>query len=92
MPNIFQILGYTIYFGSNEGTEPVYVHISKGIPNANSTKLWLTSGGGCIVSNNQSRIPAKDLKKIQQVVAAQHHFIVEKWMEFFHTESVTFYC
>lgn len=42
--------------------EPVHVHISKGKPSSNSTKVWLTKAGGCILGHNKSRIPEKDLK------------------------------
>ncbi|MBR0350554.1 MAG: DUF4160 domain-containing protein [Clostridia bacterium] len=31
-----------MYFWSNENEEPIHVHISKGIPVSNSTKIWLT--------------------------------------------------
>lgn len=46
MPKIMEILGYIIYFWSNEGqpSEPVHVHISKK-PNKNGTKVWLKSDG-----------------------------------------------
>ena len=49
MPSIFEVCGYKIYFWSNENNEPIHVHISKGKPSANSTKIWLTKSGGCIV-------------------------------------------
>ena len=63
MPNLLEICRYKIYFGSNENFEPIYVHISKGKPIASSTKVWLTKAGGCIVANNNSKIPKKDLKE-----------------------------
>ena len=55
MPNVFSFLGYKIYFWSNENDEPIHVHISKGTPIANGTKVWLTKAGGCIVANNNSK-------------------------------------
>ncbi len=42
MPNLFTILGYKVYFWSNENDEPIHVHISKGIPSKNAAKIWLT--------------------------------------------------
>ncbi len=30
MPNLFTVSGYKIYFWSDEGDEPIHVHISKG--------------------------------------------------------------
>lgn len=39
MPSIFNVFGYKIYFWSNENGEPVHVHICKGVPKANATKV-----------------------------------------------------
>ena len=52
MPNLFTILGYKVYFWSNENDEPIHVHISKGIPSKNAAKIWLTRNGGCILESN----------------------------------------
>ena len=62
MPNIFTVSGYRVYFWANENNEPIHVHISKGSPVPNSTKVWLTRAGGCIVANNKSNIPEHELK------------------------------
>lgn len=45
MPQIFKIGSYTVYFWMNEGNphEPVHVHVSKGIPSQNATKMWKMS-------------------------------------------------
>ena len=45
MPNVFEFMGYIIYFWSNENSEPIHVHVSKGNPSASSTKVWLTKKG-----------------------------------------------
>ena len=45
VPSVFEFLGYKIYFWSNENYEPIHVHISKGNPTINSTKVWLTKAG-----------------------------------------------
>ena len=63
MPSLFRLFGYVIFFWSNEGAplEPVHVHVAKGVPNASATKIWITEAGGCIVANNNSKIPARTL-------------------------------
>lgn len=71
MPNIFTLFGYKVYFWSNENQEPIHIHISKGKPNENSTKIWLTKNGGCILANNLSKIPEKDLNKLMEIIEAQ---------------------
>lgn len=92
MPNLFECLGYKIYFWSNENFEPIHVHISKDVPNSNSTKVWLTKSGGCIVANNDSKIPAKDLNNLLESIAVNYFLIVSEWKNFFGTDEVKFYC
>lgn len=48
LPKLFMVSGYTVYFWSNENGEPIHVHIAKGKPTPNATKIWLTKSGGCI--------------------------------------------
>ncbi len=42
LPNLFTVSGYKIYFWSNEKGEPIHVHISKGKPRPDATKVWIT--------------------------------------------------
>ena len=92
MPNIFEFLGYKIYFWSNEGYEPIHVHIAKGSPTINSTKVWLTKQGVCIIANNNSNIPQKDLNKLLKVISTQFFFICNEWKRHFDIETINFYC
>ena len=63
MPKLFTVSGYNVFFWSNEQGEPIHVHVSKGRPAPNATKIWLTRTGGCIVANNGSKIPEKELSQ-----------------------------
>ena len=72
--------------------EPIHIHISKGNPTSNSTKIWLTKSGGTIVANNKSNIPANDLKKILKVVNDNYFFILAKWKKYFEGQVLKFYC
>lgn len=90
MPSLFSIGGYRIFFWSGEEHEPVHVHVAKGRPTPDATKLWLTSAGGCVLAHNHSRIPTKDLKVIERIVAAQHVFICREWQTYFDVEEVSF--
>lgn len=49
MPQIFRFGSYWVYFWTNENKplEPVHVHISKGNPTGNATKVWITKSGKC---------------------------------------------
>ncbi len=84
--------GYKIYFWSNEKNEPIHVHISKGHPTGNSTKVWLTKSGGCILANNNSNIPEKDLKKLKVCLKYNYFLIISEWKEYFKGQEIKFYC
>lgn len=92
VPQVFKIGSYWVYFRSNENEplEPVHVHIAEGRPQANGTKIWITSCGKCLLSNNNSQIPEKALKNIIRVIEARSGEIVEKWESFFG--EVRFFC
>ncbi len=92
MPSIFEIFGYKIYFWSNENNEPIHVHISKGIPSKNATKVWLTQSGGCILANNNSRVKNNDLNNLLDAITSNYFFIIAEWKKFNCTDEVKFYC
>ena len=72
--------------------EPVHVHISKGKPSPNSTKVWLTKAGGCILGHNKSRIPEKDLKYIMGIITSNYFFILDQWKQHRINKDIRFYC
>ena len=90
-----KVIGYKIYFWSNENGEPVHIHISKGKLTANSTKVWLTKSGGCILANNKSQIPENELNKLLSIVSKHYFLIVSKWKEYYKINDINdvkFYC
>lgn len=72
--------------------EPVHVHISKGKPSSNSTKVWLTKAGGCILGHNRSRIPERDLKYIMGIITSNYFFILDQWKQHSTNKDIKFYC
>ena len=40
---------------------------AKEIHGKNATKVWITKCGDCIVANNNSKIPERDLNKIMKI-------------------------
>ena len=90
-----KVIGYKIYFWSNENNEPIHVHISKGKLTQNSTKVWLTKAGGCIVANNKSKISSNELNKLLNIISRHYFLIVSKWKEYYKIETleqIKFYC
>ena len=92
LPKLFTVSGYTVYFWSNENNEPIHVHVSKGKPTQNSTKIWLTKSGGCILSNNNSKIPNNDLNVLLDAITSNYFFIVSYWKKFYEIDEIKFYC
>ena len=90
MPKLFTLLGYVIFFWSHENGEPIHVHIAKGNPHPNATKIWLTRDGECIVENNNDRIPQTDMKKLLVVISAQFFMICSAWKKHFGESTVKF--
>ncbi|MCI8308946.1 MAG: DUF4160 domain-containing protein [Clostridia bacterium] len=81
-----------MYFWSNEFGEPIHVHVSKGKPSQNSTKIWLTKSGGCIVANTGSKIPSQDLNHILEIISLNYFKIISKWKEIQGEGNTKFYC
>ena len=55
-------------------------------------KVWLTKSGNCILANNGSRIPEKDLRKLMRAIEVNFFYIVSEWKNFYGTENTKFYC
>ena len=91
MPSLFRIGPYLIFFWTGESGEPVHVHVAVKRPSKDSTKIWLTRSGGCVLAHNQSNIPARDLRDIEQFVSANHDLICRRWREA-TDQDCTFYC
>lgn len=92
MPKLFMVSGYSVYFWSNEVGEPIHVHVSKGKPSPSATKIWLTQNGGCILANNGSHIPDRELDELMEFISAQFFLICAEWKQFFVVDTIKFYC
>lgn len=92
MPQILRIGPYIIYFWSNENDplEPIHVHISEGTPSENATKIWITSTGKTLLSNNSSHIPNRILRKIMRIIESNSAAIIEKWINQFG--EIRYFC
>ena len=92
MPQVFKIGNYWVYFWANEGkpTEPIHVHIAKGNPTANATKIWITSAGKCLLAHNHSNIPPTTLRNMMRIIEARSFEVMSKWTNFHGT--IEFYC
>ena len=83
LPTLFEIYGYRVFFWSNETGEPVHVHVCKGKPTANATKIWLPPESNPILATNNSNIPDKELKRILKMIALNRDSIIAQWYDYF---------
>ena len=92
MPQLLRIGPYSIYFWSNEGDplEPIHVHISEGRAKSTATKIWITSTGNVLLSNNNSQIPERILKKLMRMIAANSDDIINEWINRFG--EIKYFC
>ncbi|MCD8076393.1 MAG: DUF4160 domain-containing protein [Lachnospiraceae bacterium] len=92
MPQVFKLGSYWVYFWTNENKplEPVHVHVSKGSPVANGTKIWITQAGKCYLCNNNSKIPSHTLRNIMRMIEARSEEIEQKWLDYFG--EIRYFC
>lgn len=48
-----------------------------------STKIWLTRAGGCLIANNRSDIPERDLRDLREFITYNHADICKRWVDTF---------
>lgn len=92
MPQVIKVGSYVVFFWLDEGKplEPVHVHVSKGTPQANATKKWITQNGKALTAFRRADIPVSDLRKLLRIIEANSDLICQKWAEYFN--DVSFYC
>lgn len=91
MPKVLIIGQYILFFWAGENGEPVHIHVSVKRPEENATKFWLLSNGGCLLANNNSNIPAKDLRKLAKAITLNHDLICNAWCEAFGADSLVYF-
>ena len=90
MPKLYMFRGFVIYFWVAENGEPVHVHVAKGKPSENATKIWLTRAGGVLLAGNGSKLSKKELADVLDFVMLNHAEICSIWKETFDG-SLSFY-
>jgi hypothetical protein len=79
MPTIRRSGPYRFFFFSNEGLEPPHVHVQRDHALA---KVWLAP----VALASSSGFSARELHRIERLVAQRQAEFLEAWREFFHAE------
>ena len=77
MPTLFVVHGFRFFFFSNEGSEPIHIHVEKA---GKYAKFWLRP----VSLAKNYKFSNADLKKIMNFVEYRKDEIEEKWNEFFN--------
>lgn len=76
MPTVLRIDGYRFFFFSNEGNEPIHIHIESG---DGYCKFWIQP-----VSLAYSKgYHSTELNKIRKLVEENNQHLTEAWNEYF---------
>ena len=80
-------LGLSFYFWSNETSgvnlEPIHIHICKGHPTANATKIWIRQDGVIELCHNNSNLSPAELSRSMEYIKANYNAIVAEWYRHF---------
>lgn len=80
MPTILVAFGIRLFFYSEEGNEPVHVHVEVGGAEA---KFWITKNGGVQLARKSKGMKASDLSRSKKLIRDNISLVMEKWYEHF---------
>ncbi len=79
MPAILEILGWRLFFYSNERNEPIHVHARKAEAEC---KYWIDVEDFDIIEACAFNLGPKDRRQIRKIIFDHFDYIVEQWDEF----------
>jgi hypothetical protein len=74
MPEVFRKLGFVFFFYSNEGNEPIHVHVRKA---GGFAKFWIEP----VELDFAQGMKIQDLKTAEELIHENKPLIEEKWHE-----------
>ena len=80
MPTVIYILGWRIFFYSNEGNEPMHVHAQKA---GMECKFWLLEDDYEIEEEFCYNLSPSDKREIKKIIFQHFDLIVEAWKKHF---------
>lgn len=76
MPEVFRSEGFVFYFYSNEGSEPMHIHVRKA---GGFAKFWLEP----LTLDHAQGLKSKDLVRAEELISDHMDEIRRKWNETF---------
>ena len=75
MPTVLRIGSFRFHFYSDEGVEPVHIHVDTG---HGECKFWLDP----VLLARSTNVPPVEVRKIERLVFENRTFLMEKYHEF----------
>ena len=79
MPTILEILGWRLFFYSNENNEPIHIHARKA---EMECKYWIDVEGFDIHEAYSSGLKTKDKRQVRRIIFDHFDYIVDQWNAF----------
>jgi hypothetical protein len=79
MPTILLILGWRLFFYSNEGNEPIHVHCKKGDIEC---KYWLDRENYSLMEAFSFNMTPRDRREIRKIIFEHFEYIEQQWDDF----------
>ena len=77
--DILEILGWRLFFYSNENNEPVHIHAKKA---GMECKYWINIEEFDIIEAYSFGLKDKDKRQIRRIIFDHFDYIVDQWKEF----------
>ena len=77
MPRITRIGPYRLFFYSNEGVEPLHIHVQR---ESKVAKFWLQPVG----LRSSTRFSPEELRKLERLVRENQERLLEAWHGYFN--------
>ena len=76
MPTILFINGWRFFFYSNEGSEPIHIHVQKAEKEA---KFWILINSHEAIEAFEYNFSPADKREVKNLIYLNLDFIIRKW-------------
>jgi Domain of unknown function (DUF4160) len=79
MPTILFLNGWRFHFYSNEGNEPIHIHVQKAEMEA---KFWLREDLFEVEEAFVYNMDSKEVREVRRIIFAHFDYLVEAWEKY----------
>jgi hypothetical protein len=79
MPTVLFKNGWRFFFFSNEGNEPMHIHVMKA---EKYCKYFIDESNVDLKMAHSKKMNNKDMKEVKEIIYDNFNYIVESWKKF----------